>query len=514
MQTEAAPREPFTIGVLFRYKFTIFAVAVFVILGGYVRIITQPKLYEATSRLEVRFGQSAIALKGEQGSSFYRLPLLEEEVKAYTSQLRDRRIIEQVLDDLPTEAGGGQDAEDEDSPAKKFRAAFLSAYYSIRKAVFSAVDLVLFSSDVVVTDREQRVNQILSRMEVTAGEEASHLITVSYQNPNPAIAAQLVNTLSKKFIQLQRRKVKKKDELKAQKALDDSVRELYENRQKTQELANKLESPTLSAAILRRYAQIETIQQQKRRFEVAKELLDRGVIPYDKELPIESPSLQNELERIRLEYQIRYEQVIREAPEKRLVFEPLLTMPKEYIDRRRKEASENDKAVVAAEVLALDEQIKKLSDDTSLTTLGPQLTRLEVEQERIQKKIVQADADFNEVKAFNKELEDENVAENIAFHTPAIVPPFPLPQHREVKLLVVIALGLFAGCAAALLRHQVKPRPIRRVRPRSEAETNVPIVILPDDGRGRVEKDLEIDISFPSDDDAEAGVRGGSASRK
>ena len=55
MQTEAAPREPFTLGVLLRYKFTIVLVAFFVIFGGYARIITQPPLYEATARLAVRF---------------------------------------------------------------------------------------------------------------------------------------------------------------------------------------------------------------------------------------------------------------------------------------------------------------------------------------------------------------------------------------------------------------------------------------------------------------------------
>lgn len=510
MQTEAAPREPFTLGVLLRYKFTIFAVAVFVILGGYVRIITQPKLYEATARLNVKFSQSVITLKGEQGGSLYRLPLLEEEVKAYTSQLRDRRIIEQVLDDLPTDSSSTQDTDLEDSPAKKFRAAFLSAYYSIRQTVFSAIDLVLFSSDIVVTDREQRVNQILARLVVTAGEEASHIITLDYQHPSPAVAAQIANTLSKKFIELQRRKVKRKEESKAQKTLDDSIRELYENRQKIQELANKLESPSLNSAIQRKYTQIEEIRKQKDRFDVARELLSQGVIPYDKDLPIESPSLQNELERIRLEYQMRFEQIIRESPERKAIFEPLLTLPKDYIDRRRKEAIENDKAVVSTEILALEAQIKKLSDDTAVTTIGPQLTRLEVEEERIQKKIAQADADLNEMKNFNKELEDENVAENIALHTPAIVPPFPLPQHRELKILVVIALGVFAGCAAALLRHQLKPRPIRRIRPRSEAETNVPVVILPDSGRGASERDLEIDISFPSDE-AEAGTRGSTA---
>ena len=53
MQTEAEPREPSTLRVLLRYRFTVFAVAVFVILGGYLRTVTQPSLYEATARLAV-----------------------------------------------------------------------------------------------------------------------------------------------------------------------------------------------------------------------------------------------------------------------------------------------------------------------------------------------------------------------------------------------------------------------------------------------------------------------------
>jgi hypothetical protein len=83
-----------------------------------------------------------------------------------------------------------------------------------------------------------------------------------------------------------------------------------------------------------------------------------------------------------------------------------------------------------------------------------------------------------------------------------------MQQHREIKLFVVIALGLFAGFAAAIARHHFRPRPVRRARPRSEDELDVPLIILPDDGRRAVEKDVELDISFPAGEGAEEGSRG------
>lgn len=509
MQTEAAPREPFTVGILFRYKFTIFAVAVFVILGGYVRIITQPKLYEATARLAVRFSGENLALGQGQERSF-RLPLLEEEVKAYTGLLTDRRTIEQVLEDLPRDAPPGNadsQREPEVSPAQQFRSSFLSAYYGIRKAIGSAVDVLLFNTDVIVTDREQRVNQILSRMTVTAGEEASHIITVSYQNPSPSLAAKLVNALSKKFIELQRRRVKKRDEAKAATALAEAVAELEQNRKQHNDLATELQSPSIEEFIRRHYLLLDQLRQQKSRFEIAKALLDEDVVPYDKDLPLESPRIRSEMERTGLEFQMRYEQGIREFPEKtQLVWAPLLKLPALYLAELRKQALENDKKVVTREIAALDAQVEKLVKDERLVRLAPLFTQLSVAQERIQKKIQQAEIELQEVHTFNMGLEDENVAENVALWQPAIIPPFPVPQHRELKFVVVMALGLFAGCAAALMRHQVKPRPIRRPRPRSEAEAHVPIVILPDDHKS-AERSLDIDIAFPGED-AAAGKRG------
>lgn len=512
MQTEAAPREPFTIGVLFRYKFTIFAIACFVMLGGYVRIITQPKLYEATARVAVRFSAETLAFMGGEGGPLPRLPLLEEEVKAYTSLLRDRRIIAEAIEDLPGDNRGGADQEEPETAAQKFRGAFLSAYYSLRKAVYYAIGVITFSTDIVMTDKEQRVNQILSRMEVTAGEEASHIITVSYQNPDPAAAAQLVNTLSKKFIEMQKRRVKRKDEEKPKRALDDAVGELHANRKAIYDLANGLQSPNIEEAIRRKYSQLDTLLTARRRYDVASALLDAGVVPFDKDLPLESPSLLAELERTRLEYRMRYEQLMKESPEKAKVLEPLLYVPDEHMKARRQQAMANDKAVVAAQMAAIEAQVKKLNEDTTLANASPEFTRLQVEQDRIQKKIAQAETELNEVRNFNKELDDENVSENIALWQPAVVPPFPLPQYREAKLLVVIALGLFAGCAAALVRHQLKPKPLRRPRPRSEAEAGVPVVILPDEGKAAHDRERGVDISFPPDD-SQSGLKGREARR-
>src|SRR5262245_18194208 len=127
MQTEAAPREPFTLKVLLRYKFTIIAVATFVILGGYVKIITQPRQYEATARLAVRFTSEALRLAELNRDSPLRLPLLEEEVKAYMVQLRDPQFINQVLQDMPAEELDPAAAEPpvEPSSVDQFRNKFL-----------------------------------------------------------------------------------------------------------------------------------------------------------------------------------------------------------------------------------------------------------------------------------------------------------------------------------------------------------------------------------------------------
>ncbi len=505
MQTEAAPREPFTIGVLFRYKLTIFAVAVFVILGGYVRIVTQPKLYEATARLAVRFTSDAIALGGVERDNFFRLPLLEEEVKAYQSQLTDRPFIAQVLVSLPPDVGQQppDPGADDDSAAQRFRAAFLSAYYSIRQAVFAAVDAVLFTKDYVVTAEEQRVMQIISRLKVEAGTEASHVITVGYQNSNAAMAAQLVNTLAKRFIETQKRKVKRKDEAKAQQEVDEAMRALVENRRQLFEISNKLGSPTMEDGIRAKYQKLETLLAQKRKYEVGRDLLATGVVPFDRDLSLETQSLGVELEASYFEVRMRYEQLAWERPDEPKYSKYLTDTAQTHMDERRKRAIERDKIVVESHIKSLADQIKQLEDDPLLASLTADYTRLFLAQNFYQARVVRAETELNEVRAFNKELEDENVSENIALWQPAQVPPFPVPQHREVKLLVVIALGFFAGCAAALVRHQVRPKPLRRAIPRTEEEADVPIVILPDDGREDLEKDLELDISFPAEDGAE-----------
>jgi uncharacterized protein involved in exopolysaccharide biosynthesis len=510
MQTEAAPREPFTVSVLFRYKFTIFAVAVFVILGGYVRIVTQPKLFEATARLAVRFSGETLALNSVDRPGSFRLPLLEEEVKAYMTQLKDRRFIEQVLNDLPSDSGPnkgtGEVVDEEESTLQAARARFIAAYYSVRKAFFSALDVLLFSSDILTTDREQRVNQIMARLEAVAGEEASHIIVVNYQNANPTVAANLVNALASKFIEFQKRKVKRKDEAKAEQAVQDAEHSLHENRRALFEISKRLKNTTPEDAIRFQNARLEALTEQKSDFQVAKSLLDKGVIPYDKKLPLESPELNNELERDQYDRLMQWEQIKKDRIEHAPVFDELRKTSFKHLEERRRLAIERDKNVVEAHIASIESEIQQILNDESVTEVAPMYTKLVIDQDIIKGRLAQTQSELVTVRAFNNELDDENVSENVALWQRASIPPFPVPQYREIKLLVVIVLGLFAGCAAALVRHHIRPKAVRRALPRSEEEADVPIVILPDDGRA-VEKDIELDITFPAEDGAEEGSR-------
>jgi hypothetical protein len=501
MQTEAAPREPFTIGLLLRYKVTILVVAVFVILGGYVRIITQPSLYEATARLAVRFTSEAITLGSVDHDSFFRLPLLEEEVKAYMVQIKDPFFINQVLDALPVEGATTQHTigDGEPSMAQRFRAQFLSVFYSVRKTVLAMLDAILFMDDHVITEREQRVMQVASRLEVTAGTEASHIITVSYRNTNSSLAEQMANTIAKKFIEFQRTKVKKKDETKVRKEAEDAMQALIENRKDLFAVTNRLESPTIEEAVRTRYLTLGDLVTKKKRFEVGLELLKQEIIPYDRELPLETPVLAGELERQYFEIRMRYEELIKQRPDEQVFFRELRDAAELHMQERRKQAIKRDLTVVAAQIKSVTDEIQRLLADTTLAEVSPAYTRLFLAQTVAQARLTRAETELNAVRAFNETLGDETVSENIALWQRAQVPPFPVPQYRELKLIVVIALGMFAGCAAALVHHHLRPKPIRRLRPRTEEEVDVPLIILPDDGKRAVEKGLELDISFPSE---------------
>jgi len=510
MQTQAAPREPFTLGVLLRYKFTIFAVAGFVILGGYLRTVTQPSLYEATARLAVRFTSEAMALSSiGEGGNYFRLPLLEEEVKAYMVQINDPQFINQVLDALPIDKSSpsSRDPALEPTAAEKFRARFLEMYYGIRKSALAFFDAILMTGDKLISEREQRVMQVINRLDVTSGTEASHIITVSFQSMDPISAAKMVNTLCLEFIELQKKKVKRKNETEASLAVEKAMDALVDNRKELFNINNAIGSPTLEGAIEKKYETLAALNDRRDKLRLAKGLLEQGVIPYDRELPLETPILRGELERQYFEMRMVLEQERKAAPENPGFFDDLLTQMVTHMRERTAASLKRDITVVIARIEELEKKIKELVNDSFLTQVTPKYAKHFLAQGVIETRLGEAEQELNAVKEFNDELVNENVSENIALHQKAGVPPFPMPQHRGLKLLVVIALGFFAGCGVALLRHQVRPKPVRLARPRTEEEIDVPIIILPDDGESEVERDLELDISFPEDDGAQEESR-------
>jgi hypothetical protein len=496
MQVEAAPREPFTLGVLFRYKFTIFAVAAFVILGGYVKIITQPLQYEATARLAVRFTNEVLRLADFQGESSIRLPLLEEEVKAYIVQLTDQNFIKEVLHEKPLE-GAEPPAEPValvDSAARRFRAQLLKAYYDVRKAVLTVADAILFTDEELVNEQQQEVLRVISRLSVSAGVEASHIITVSYQNRSPTAAAQLVNALCKKFIEQQKRQVKKKNESEYQQAIDRETQLLVENKNNFYNLATKLKSPTLEEAIRIKFEELTRLLKEKDLYIITKALLDQKVIPFDRTLPLEATQLSGELEQEYLSQRMRYEEMLRQKLEDQPHYNFFTSKLNDLMKERKEMAIRRDLQVVEAKMQLIDQDIAKLLADTTLTDLSPEYTRLMTEQTSLMGRVERAEADLVAAKLFNEQLENENVSENIALWQEAAIPPFPLPQHRGLKLVVVIALGFFAGCAMALLRHHLFPKPLRRARHRRQEE--VPLIILPDKTKEPA-GGASLNISFP-----------------
>lgn len=500
MQTEAAPREIFTLSALFRYKLTIIVVATLVILGGYLRIITQPKLYEATARMAVRFSSEALQLGGLKDDSLIRLPLLEEEVKANVVLLRDPQFLDTVFEDFdldaPSALDPGQVAE-EPSMADKLREQVLSSFYSVRKTILGLLDSVLFYGDNLTSQREQKVNQILSRLEITSGTEASHIITVSYRNIDPSLAEQVVNTIVRKFVAQQKKKVRKKDETIPQELIARTTEELVDTRKKLLEIADQIGSPTVEEAVQKRYETLELFEQKRQSFLIALRLLEQGVTPFDKELPLESSALMTELEREYFGNKMRLQELGQTRIEVKDFFTNLAALAQAHMVERKKEAIERDKLVIRAQIEALEKEIVRLKEDTTLADLSTKHTQLTLRNTLALARLTQAETDLRGIQEFNAQLGEESVAETIKVWQEAKVPSFPLPQYRGIKLLVVIVLGLFAGLGAALLRHQLSPRPARRPRARSTDEVDVPLILLPDDGKRGFERDLEIDISFP-----------------
>jgi capsular polysaccharide biosynthesis protein len=514
MQTNASPKEPFTLSVLFRYKFTILVVAFIVIVAGYLRIITQPRLFEATVRMAVRFTSDSLPLGTLTRDNLFRLPLLEEEVKAYMVQIKDPKFIDDVLQSLPPEGGeGGVPPEDlailtEPTAMDRFRVQFLRAYYNVRTAVLSALDTILFTDDTMLSEREQQVSQVLSRLEVAAGTEASHIITLTYRNLDAARTAQTVNSIALKFIELQKARMQREDEVGLQREIEGATKQMVESRTALYKLTTKLESPTIDDAIKKKNDALQSLLKERDRLEIAKKLIGEGIIPFDRDLPLEAANLSGALEQEFLQIRIQQEVERKHRTEAEEFHAGIIAEARKHIDERRKEALERDRTVVEARLKYIEAQIAGIDQDHRLQEITPDYTRLTAEQTIAQANVAKAQENLSRAREFNKQLQNENVSQSVTIWQRAQVPTFPMPQSRPLKLLVVIVLGVFAGAAAALARHQLKPKPVHRVKQRHDDEIDVPLIILPDDGKRPVAKDLELDISFPADEGAEEELRG------
>jgi hypothetical protein len=257
---------------------------------------------------------------------------------------------------------------------------------------------------------------------------------VNYQNASPTVAANLVNALASKFIEFQKRKVKRKDEAKAEQAVQDAEHSLHENRRALFEISKRLKNTTPEDAIRFQNARLEALTEQKSDFQVAKSLLDKGVIPYDKKLPLESPELNNELERDQYDRLMQWEQIKKDRIEHAPVFDELRKTSFKHLEERRRLAIERDKNVVEAHIASIESEIQQILNDESVTEVAPMYTKLVIDQDIIKGRLAQTQSELVTVRAFNNELDDENVSENVALWQRASIPPFPVPQYREIKL--------------------------------------------------------------------------------
>ena len=503
MQTDASPREPFTLGVLFSYKATIVIVAALVIVSGYVRIVTQPPLYEATARLAVRFPAEAMELQ-ELGArnSFYRLPLLEEEVKAYMVQLKDPQFIAAVLKRLADDAAKNPppaEVEEEPGAAERFRDQFLQAYYDFRRAVLAFLDTVLLTPAAMLSPKQQEVMTVLSRLGVEAGAEASHIIDITHKNRGAALAARIVNTIADEFILVQKARIQPRDEKKFEAELQAANAELVGVKVKIFELQNKLGSATPEEAITYRRNQLTLLETEKRKLEIAKKLFAMKIIAYDRELPLISQVVIGELESSLMDILVRYDEQAKRDPRENDFYKGLAVSAEKILDNRRLAVIERDGKVVDERVQWLDEEIQSILGDRRHLDLIGEYARLTAEETAVTARVTKAQTDLQDARRFNEQLQSENVSESITLWQPAQVPPFPLPQYRGIKLVVILALGVFAGCIAALGQHQIRPKRIRKARPRQAQEVSVPIVLLPDEAKRKsaAAQAPQVDITFP-----------------
>jgi len=499
MNSEDANREPITPRVLLRYKVLICVVATLVILGGYARIITQPRRHTATVRLKSRFSGGEFLL---QDLGNVKVPLLEEEVKSYVAQILDRTFIDKVVQALPQrQAPPSLPGEDAEPPIQNFFENAQGAYLTARKAVFGFFDTILQVEDTVVSERERRAASILGGLTVLAGEEASHIITIQYAHNNAQRSADVVNTIALQFIELQKQKVKKRDVAKLEAEVVRAKNDMIDIKRRLTELAKKVGYSDLDVGIQMRFEEIRAMKKEREAIKSALPLLSEKIMPKATDLPIERDRRSSDENRQHFTALIGVWRQQVQSPESAKVTKELEERITAYIEGRKAQEIAELKIELTRKKELLDRDITMKEEDNRLFEHAAVHAALVVEQNAATARFARSEEERLLAHKFNNALDNESVAEHVTISQIAAVPAYPDPQRRGLKFMVVIVLGFVAGSAVALGRHMLWPKPAAGTYGVSPAagEVNVPIIVLPEQGDEAVESDLEFDMTFPKD---------------
>lgn len=511
MNTEGL-REPLNFKVLLRYKFLIISVAAVVICGGYLRIVTEPRQYSATARIKVRFSADVLNLPEVGGN--VRIPILEEEVKAYMTLLRAPRLIDLALQELEQkreDAAGGNNAapppEEEITTGEILIVNILDFVDGLKGKLGSMLDSLLLVKDTFVSNRERKVLRILNRLSVEAGVDASHIITLTYRDGDPTRAATIANAVTTQFMALQKAQTRKRNVERLSGDVEAAKKHLGTVIQRKWELATLVRSTSIEKAMEDHYLGLETLRQTANAIRNGLALLDAGIIPMDRTLPIETGANNTQLDRVFYEQRVRAEGALMVETDRTDV----LTRELDVIERLERELKDKKiqamKLQLEAHQKYIESEQHRLASDNAPFRLSPDFSALQVEEQTAQGNLVHAQQQLTDGQLFNQQLEQENVAEFVAVWQEAKPPPFPDQQRRLLKLVVIIVLGSAAGFAAALARHLLWPRPelvdVGAGLGGPSGSLNVPVIILPEEEDDDLESDLEFDVTFPEEEPTE-----------
>lgn len=497
-------KDPLSFRTLLRYKLLIVVVAMVIILGGYLRIVTQRPRYTGVARMRVRFSQELLNAPQVQSGSV-RTPVLEEEVKSYLVLLRDPTFIDQVISGLPrpTEAPTAPEDELEETSAYGVLVnQAIDLVEQVKSGLGSFLDTILFVKDTIVSNREQRVLSTLSRLSVEQGTDASHVITVSYTATSAEGAANIANEVTFQFIKQQKDRTRPRDVNRLQSEVDDAKKYLEDVNRRRFGLAMTLGYPSIEEAITRQSETLEQLRLTENALRAGLALLELGVIPSNKALPIQTMGSDREAERAIMD------QLMTVLMDESFQIEnaQLYATLQDKLEKSRAEMKAVRVQSMRTELQALLDQAvserERLSADDRVVKFSPHYSALLVDEKTAQTRLSQAAEKLQAAIQFNQQLDDEYTAQNVALLSKAKEPPFPDQERRLLKLVVIIVLGVAAGFGAATARHIVWPKPPRN-RPGTYAgslgDLDVPIIVLPDESEDNLESDLEFDMTFPEE---------------